>query len=94
MIPSFGGYSADTTNTELADSCASDAIAKVYENLARTYHVSRIDLDVEANSLPGHEGRGKLLGTHAARVVLQPHVGTVQPAALTDPGDNRVLTGT
>ena len=52
VIPSFGGYTADTTGTELADSCTSvDAIAKVYESLITTYHVPRIDLDVEANSL-------------------------------------------
>lgn len=51
VIPSFGGYGADTTNTELADSCTSaGAIAKVYEQLAATYHITRIDLDVEANS--------------------------------------------
>jgi hypothetical protein len=51
VIPSFGGYSADTTNTELADSCTSvGAIAKAYEQLAATYHITRIDLDVEGNS--------------------------------------------
>ena len=52
VIPSFGGYTADTTGTELADSCTSvDAIAKVYESLITTYHVPRIDLDIEQNSL-------------------------------------------
>ncbi len=52
VIPSFGGYSADTTNTELADSCTDvDAIAKVYESLVTTYGVSRIDLDIEADSI-------------------------------------------
>ena len=57
MIPSFGGYTADTTNTELADSCTSvDAIAKVYESLVSTYHISRIDLDVEANSVTNTAG--------------------------------------
>jgi hypothetical protein len=51
-IPSFGGYTADTTGTELADSCTSvDAIAAVYESLITTYHVPRIDLDIEQNSL-------------------------------------------
>src|SRR6266700_5723471 len=31
VIPSFGGYTADTTNTDIADSCTSvPAIAKVY----------------------------------------------------------------
>jgi glycosyl hydrolase family 18 (putative chitinase) len=57
VIPSFGGYSADTTNTDIADSCTSvDAIAQVYESLVRTYHVTRIDLDVEADSLSNTAG--------------------------------------
>src|ERR1700757_1631138 len=57
VIPSFGGYGADTTGTELADSCTSvDAIAKVYESLVETYHISRIDLDVEVSSLSNTAG--------------------------------------
>ena len=57
VIPSFGGYTADTTDTELADSCTSvDAIAKVYESLVTTYHISRIDLDVEADSVTNTDG--------------------------------------
>jgi hypothetical protein len=57
VIPSFGGYSADTTGTELADSCTSVAsIARVFEQLITTYHVPRIDLDVEADSLSNTAG--------------------------------------
>ena len=57
VIPSFGGYSADTTGTELADSCTSvPAIAGVFEQLITTYHVPRIDLDVEADSLSNTAG--------------------------------------
>lgn len=57
VIPSFGGYTADTTNTELADSCTSvDAIAKVYESLVTTYHITRIDLDIEADSVTNTAG--------------------------------------
>jgi hypothetical protein len=57
VIPSFGGYTADTTDTELADSCTSvPAIAAVYESLITTYHVSRIDLDVEGNSVTDTAG--------------------------------------
>jgi hypothetical protein len=57
VIPSFGGYSADTTGTELADSCTSvDAIAKVYESLVTTYGVTRIDLDIEADSINNTAG--------------------------------------
>ncbi|MFJ4786140.1 chitinase [Streptomyces sp. NPDC088794] len=57
VIPSFGGYAADTTNTELADSCTDvDAIAKVYEGLVTTYGISRIDLDIEADSINNTAG--------------------------------------
>jgi hypothetical protein len=57
VIPSFGGYAADSTGTELADSCTSvTAIAKIFEQVVTTYHVSRIDLDVEANSLTNTAG--------------------------------------
>jgi hypothetical protein len=56
-IPSFGGYTADTTNTELADSCTNvDSIAKVYESLVTTYHISRIDLDIEGDSVNNTAG--------------------------------------
>jgi hypothetical protein len=57
VIPSFGGESADTTGTELADSCTSIiSIAKVYEKVINTYHVPRIDLDVEGTSLTNKAG--------------------------------------
>jgi hypothetical protein len=56
-IPSFGGYTADTTNTDIADSCTNvDSIAAVYESLVTTYGISRIDLDVEADSLDNSAG--------------------------------------
>jgi hypothetical protein len=57
VIPSFGGYTADTTDTEIADSCTSvQAIAEAYESLITTYHVSRIDMDVEGNSVTNTAG--------------------------------------
>jgi hypothetical protein len=57
VIPSFGGFAADTTGTELADSCTSvGAIAKVFEDLITTYHVPRIDLDVEGTSITDTAG--------------------------------------
>ena len=57
VIPSFGGYAADTTDTDIADSCTDvNAIAAVYENVITTYHVTRIDLDVEADSLTNTAG--------------------------------------
>ncbi|TKA08766.1 chitinase [Actinacidiphila oryziradicis] len=57
VIPSFGGYTADTTNTDIADSCTTvSSIASVYESLVTTYNVTRIDLDIEANSLSNSAG--------------------------------------
>jgi len=57
VIPSFGGYTADTTGTEIADSCTSvPAIAQVYEDLITTYNVPRIDMDVEGTSVTNTAG--------------------------------------
>jgi hypothetical protein len=57
VVPSFGGYAADTTGTEIADSCPDvSAIAQVYEQVITTYHVPRIDLDVEGTSLTNAAG--------------------------------------
>jgi hypothetical protein len=57
VIPSFGGYTADTTNTDIADSCTSvPAIAQVYESLITTYNITRIDLDVEGDSITNAAG--------------------------------------
>jgi hypothetical protein len=57
VIPSFGGFAADTTGTELADSCASvSSIAHVFESLITTYHVPRIDLDIEGDSVNNAAG--------------------------------------
>ena len=56
-IPSFGGYSADSTGTDIADSCTSvSKIAAAYEKVITTYNVPRIDLDIEANSLTNTAG--------------------------------------
>jgi hypothetical protein len=57
VIPSFGGFTADTTGTDIADSCTNvSSIAKVYENVITTYNVPRIDLDIEADSLTDTAG--------------------------------------
>jgi len=57
VAPTFGGYSADTTNTEIADSCTDvGKIAADYEELISTYHVRRLDMDVEASSLDNAAG--------------------------------------
>jgi hypothetical protein len=57
VIPSFGGFTADTTGTELADSCTDvNAIAREFESLVTTCHVNRIDLDVEGDSISNAAG--------------------------------------
>ena len=57
VIPSFGGYAADNGGTEIADSCTSvNAIAAQFEKVVTTYDVTRIDLDVEDNSLTDTAG--------------------------------------
>jgi hypothetical protein len=57
VVPSFGGYSADSTGTDIADSCTSvSKIAAVYEKVITTYNVPRIDLDIESDSLTDTAG--------------------------------------
>jgi hypothetical protein len=57
VIPSFGGYSADSTGTDIADSCPNvSKIAAVYEKVITTYNVPRIDLDIESDSLTDTAG--------------------------------------
>jgi hypothetical protein len=56
VIPSFGGYSADTFGahdhgTEIADSCTSvPKIAAAYEQVVGELGVTRLDMDVESNA--------------------------------------------
>ena len=48
VIPSFGGYTADHAGEEIADSCTDvNKIAADYEQVITTYHVTRLDFDVE-----------------------------------------------
>jgi len=57
VIPSFGGYSADKGGTEIADSCTSvSQIAADYESVITTLGVTRLDMDVESNSLNNTAG--------------------------------------
>ncbi|HEY7176585.1 MAG TPA: glycosyl hydrolase family 18 protein [Micromonosporaceae bacterium] len=57
VVPSFGGFSADHTGTDIADSCASvDRVAEAYEHVISTYDVTRVDLDVEDISLGNAAG--------------------------------------
>jgi hypothetical protein len=57
VVPSFGGYAADDTGTEIADSCTNvSSIAAQYEKVITTYNLTRIDLDTEDNSLTNTAG--------------------------------------
>jgi hypothetical protein len=52
VVPSFGGYSADSGGEEIADSCTDvHKIAAAYEKVITTYGVTRLDMDVEDVSL-------------------------------------------
>lgn len=61
----FGGESAGNSGTEIADSCSDvSAIAADYEAVINTYHVTRLDMDVELNALndsAGIERRNKAI---------------------------------
>jgi chitinase len=57
VIASFGGFSADSTGTELADSCSTVAgVAAGFQNVITSYGITRIDLDVEDKSLTDPAG--------------------------------------
>lgn len=57
IVPSFGGYSADNQGREIGDSCADPAaIADAYESVVATFGVSRLDMDVEDESLNKADG--------------------------------------
>ena len=96
VIPSFGGFTADTTNTELADSCTDvSSIAQVYESLVTTYHITRIDLDVEGDSVSntaGIERRNEAIAQTEAwaaanhKVVQFDYTLPVNPTGLTATG--------
>lgn len=52
VVPSFGGFGADSTATEIADSCTDvGKIAAAYEKVVSTYDVTRLDMDIEDISL-------------------------------------------
>jgi chitinase len=57
VVPSFGGFTADNTATEIADSCTDvNKIAAAYIKVITTYHVTRLDMDIEDNSLTNTAG--------------------------------------
>ncbi|HZR51049.1 MAG TPA: carbohydrate binding domain-containing protein [Streptosporangiaceae bacterium] len=57
VIASFGGFTADHDATDIADSCTNvSQIAAAYESVITTYNLTRIDLDIEDNSLTNSAG--------------------------------------
>jgi hypothetical protein len=57
VIPTFGGYSADHTGLELADTCTDvNSIAAAYESVIQTLGVTRLDMDIESASLNNTAG--------------------------------------
>lgn len=75
VIPTFGGFSADKGGTEIADSCTDvNAIAADYESVISTLGVTRLDMDVESNSLTNTAGidrRNKALALTQAWAAAQ-----------------------
>jgi hypothetical protein len=108
VIPSFGGFSADHGGTELADSCTDvNQIAAAFESVVTTYNVSRLDLDVESNSLNNANGidrRNKALkqvedwATANGRALQIQYTLPVEPAGLEANGlavlQNAIANGT
>ena len=108
VIPSFGGFSADHSGTELADSCKDvNQIAAAFESVITTYNVTRLDLDVESSSLnntAGIDRRNKALTQVEAwaaangRTVQVQYTLPVEPAGLEANGlavlQNAVANGT
>jgi hypothetical protein len=57
VLITLGGSTAGFLGTEIADSCSSvDKIAKAYENVITSYHVTRLDMDVEGKVLNDKAG--------------------------------------
>lgn len=88
----FGGQSAGNNGTEIADSCTDvNAIAADYEAVINTYHVTRLDMDVELNALndsAGIERRNKAIAmteawavSHGQSLQIQ-YTLPVQPSGL------------
>jgi len=90
VIPSFGGFSADHSGTELADSCADvGQIAAALESVVTTYNVTRLDFDVESSSLSNPAGidrRNKALASVEAWAAANGRTVQVQYTLPAEPG--------
>ena len=78
----FGGQSAGNNGLEIADSCTDvSAIAADYEAVINTYHVTRLDMDVELNALnnsAGIERRNKAIAMTEAWAASHGHSLQIQ----------------
>ncbi|WP_052869066.1 chitinase [Streptomyces niger] len=97
VIPSFGGYTADTTGTEIADSCTDvQQIAAAYEKVITTYDISRLDMDIEVDSLDNTAGIDrrnkaiKLVQDWAAANGRKVEISYTLPTTTHGPGDTGV----
>jgi len=78
VIPTFGGYSADHTGTELADTCTNvNSIASAYETVIQTLGVTRLDMDIESSSLNDTAGIDR---RNAALALVQTWAAAQSPA--------------
>jgi hypothetical protein len=97
---SFGGGAADGNGTDIADSCTDvNQVAAAYEKVITTYGLTRIDLDVEGNSLnntAGVDRRNKAIreveswAAHTGRAVQFVYTIPTNPTGL-DPNGVAVL---
>ena len=89
VIPSFGGYSADTSGGEIGDSCADPkAIADGYAAVIAMLGATRLDMDVEVESLGRPDGidrRNKALRILQDRFAAQGRTVEVQYTLPTSP---------
>lgn len=89
VIPSFGGYSADNTGREIGDSCADPAaIADGYASIVSMLGVTRLDMDVEVDSLDrpgGIDRRNKALRIFQDRLAAESRTVQVQYTLPTSP---------
>jgi Glycosyl hydrolases family 18 len=78
----LGGQNAGNDGTEIADSCPDvNAIAADYESLIGTYHVTRLDMDVELNALndtAGIDRRNKAIAMTQAWAASHGHSLQIQ----------------
>lgn len=89
VIPSFGGYSADNSGREIGDSCADPkAMADGYASVVSMLGATRLDMDVEVESLERSDGidrRNKALRILQDRLAAEGRTVEIQYTLPTSP---------